>query len=256
MLRAIRDLLTHARESFHTIRLECMAEYDAGLLERALGRCVPDMPRLLESGALARIQPPGSRGAAGGPNQRHRHDWRVWWRKPCCWRDDIVWENGAAVISTHCAGLSSSYVSFLRTLYTNRRPKLLLTRLKAALGAFSDYQLPTVDRQLELIPLLEPSFLASGWDLDVLGERVYAGRATLRVKATRRGAGPGPALWKCVDEYEILIDQERGVLLRYAGIVDDEEAGVLSVRSVAFDEPIPDEVFSYEPPHGTRMVWI
>jgi hypothetical protein len=87
---------------------------------------------------------------------------------------------------------------------------------------------------------------------------MHAGRRAVRVLATRSAAESRAesrlALWEYVDQYEILVDAERGVLLRYAGIVDGEEAGVFSVRAVHFDEPIADEVFSHQPPKGTRIV--
>jgi hypothetical protein len=63
-------------------------------------------------------------------------------------------------------------------------------------------------------------------------------------------------LWGYVTEYEILVDLKCGVLLRYAGIVDEEEAGVIAVRTARFDEAIPDEVFMLEPPIGTRIVLV
>jgi hypothetical protein len=107
-----------------------------------------------------------------------------------------------------------------------------------------------------MIPLLDPSPLASGWELTLLDDCAHAGRNTLRVRARWMGAEPRPLLWEGVNEYEILVDRERGVLLRYAGIVDGEEAGVFSVCSVRFDEAIPDEVFSFEPPEGTRIVLV
>ena len=47
-----------------------------------------------------------------------------------------------------------------------------------------------------------------------------------------------------MNEYIVDIDEERGVLLRFAAIVDGKEAGVLGARSVTFDEPIPDAVFT------------
>jgi outer membrane lipoprotein-sorting protein len=112
-----------------------------------------------------------------------------------------------------------------------------------------------VEKQLQQISLIDPSFLASGWNLTVLNDRRHAGRDTIQVRATRLSSSAGDALWEYVDEYEVSIDQERGVILRYAGIVDGEEAGVFSVRSVRFDEAIPDEIFSYEPPDGTKTVW-
>jgi hypothetical protein len=253
MQRGIRELLTHARESFDTIQLEWTAEYNTALLARTVERSVPDFHALVQSGAIARLEAPGSPPGTRESDQRFRHEWRLWWRKPSCWRDDIVWENGATAISLVCGASSSSYISLLHTLYTNRRPERLLTRLGSLLGTPQHYQLPTVENRLQQTPLVDPSFFASGWELTVQDDPMHAGRSALRVLATRRGAKSRLALWDYVDQYEILVDAERGVLSRYAGIVDGEEAGVFSVRAVHFDEPIADEVFSYQPPKGTRI---
>jgi hypothetical protein len=205
-------------------------------------------------GAIARLKAPGSPPATRETDQRSRHDWRLWWRKPSCWREDDVWENGATAISLVCGASSSCYISWLHILYTNRRPERLLERLGSLLGTPQHFQLPTVEGQLQQVPLVDPSFFASGWELTARDDRMHAGRSALRVLATRRDAKSRLSFWDYVDQYEILVDAERGVLLRYAGIVDGEEAGVFAVRAVHFDEPIADEVFSHQPPKGTRIV--
>jgi hypothetical protein len=255
MNRDIQQFLIHARESFDTIYLEWVADYNTVLLQRAFERSMPDLPGLVDSGAVVQVESRRAQPGAGDGNQHFRHESRVWWRKLGCWRDDIVWEDGATAISIVCGAISSYHASLLNTLTTNRRPEGFFPRLRSLLSTPSHQVLPSVEDRLRQIPLIEPSFLARGWDLTILGDRRHAGRDTLRVKATRIMEDSRPALWASVAEYEVLIDQERGVLLRYAGIVDGEDAGVLSVRSVRFDEPIPDDVFSYHPPEGTRTVW-
>lgn len=255
--RDIRDLLTRARERFDTIHLEWDAASNGLVLAREMERSIPDFEQRLAEGSIARFsaRSTGSQGSADHDNPWHRNKWRVWWRKPSCWRDDIVQDWGGA---THlaCGALSSVYVAQLRTLYTNQRPDGFLAQVKHALGGRNYFSLPTVESRLREIPLVDPSFLASGWELTVLDERTHEGRKAVRVRAKRLVAEPRLSHWDYIKEYEILVDAERGILLRYAGIVDGEEAGIMSVRSVRFDEPIPDDVFFHEPPEGTKIAWV
>ncbi len=254
MDRDIRDLLARASASFDTIVVDWLAEYDTALLQHAADRSTPDRARLLAMGALARLEAPDPQPGVG-EDRRFRHEWRAWWRKPACWRDDIVWQNGATAVSIVCDAAASSFISPRRTLYTSERPHGTLARLRAALGPRADHHVPRLEDRLQQVPLVEPSFLATGWQLAALGEDRHAGRAVVRVRATRLDTTSRPALWDYVQEYDLLVDRERGVLLRYAGLVDGKEAGVMSVRSVRFDEPIPDDVFRYHPPKGTKVVW-
>jgi outer membrane lipoprotein-sorting protein len=255
MQRDIRDLLTHSRESFDTIQLELACESNGPVMALAMERSIPDFQERLASGSIVRFEASRVETGTGDDDPWARYEWRVWWRKPSCWRDDLVWETGTAGKTIVCDGASSMYVPQTRTQYTTRRPVGLLADLRSLLAPRRRFQLATVEERLEQIPLVDASYLAGGWELAVLDERMHAGRNAVRVRATRIGAASRLGVWNYIDQYEILVDAERGILLRYAGIVDGEEAGVMSVRSVRFDEPIPDEVFSDEPPKGTKIIW-
>jgi len=248
------DWLRPAGTGFSTLSMHCHAEYDPALLGRAFQRANPEMAGLLASGAMAPIGPEGAAPVAG-VSQRLRHEWLIWWRKPSCWRDDIVWENGGRMISIVCGTLSASYVSALRTLYTNQRPVRLWPRLRPLLRPQLRYELPTVENRMELVPLVAPSFLAGEWELSVVGKQVYVGREAVRIRAARTD-GSGPGLWDGVDEYEVLVDGRHGVLLRVAGIVDGEEAGSFAAGAVRFDLDIPDDVFTFTPPRHTKVVCV
>ncbi|MGH8437386.1 MAG: hypothetical protein ACRERX_23660 [Pseudomonas sp.] len=243
-------LLTRAKHNFSTVSIEWVEEYSE-IFSRAFERRLPlDLPAGSESTVTLEAQ---RTGPAGMPPSRH--ECRAWWRRPCNWRDERRWDGGALAISVSDGATASAYVSSLHTLYTNQRTQRLVTRIRSLLQPQMGYQLPTVENRLQNIPLLDPSFLAS-WELATLGELKYLDRSCFRIGAVRTNATPGPVPWHWVDEYEVLVDQEVGVLLRYAGIVDGEQAASLSVRSVHFNDPIPDEVFSYEPPEGTKTIWV
>jgi hypothetical protein len=95
--------------------------------------------------------------------------------------------------------------------------------------------------------LIDPAPLLPGLELDLLGEAQQAGRRAHRVRGlpTRVfwhdlfGLAPG------ADEYMLLIDAERGILLRAAALLDGDE--------VAFDEDLPPERFVLELAPGERI---
>lgn len=55
------------------------------------------------------------------------------------------------------------------------------------------------------------------------------------------------------DEYELIVDAERGVLLRAEARLKGKPFRVLEVSSVAFDEVLADDIFRLEPPPGTNF---
>jgi hypothetical protein len=88
----------------------------------------------------------------------------------------------------------------------------------------------------------------------ILGRTMHAGRHAIRVEARpspRAEVFPesGPGAWP----QELLVDAERGVLLRSAGLLDGEPFAVSEVLSVAFDETLPDELFVFEAPPGEEI---
>lgn len=48
--------------------------------------------------------------------------------------------------------------------------------------------------------------------------------------------------------YELVVDLERGVLLRFVESVDGERTKLAEMAEVAFDEVLPDELFVVPPP--------
>jgi len=237
-------LLDGANARFHTLFLDALVETDGALLGRALERSIPDFEQGVAEGWAVRMSAVADGRNAGGV---FRHGWRVWWRKPHDWRDDIVWEGGATAVSIVRATSASSFVSSQRTLYTNAAPPGATARPGA-------WQLPTLASQLSMIPLLEPSAFASGWEIGAPRVATFGGRAVLASTARWPGGGVAPGPWQGVDRYDLLVDVERGVLLRCAGIVDGVEAGVFTARAVVFDEPVGEEVFAWRPSEGTRIV--
>ncbi len=251
----VRQLLLRARDSFHSIHLELDAEYDSSLLQHVSG-AAEAAALAAESPSVALIAPPMSAMRAGADGTRTRHVWRAWWHRPSRWRDDIVWPNGSTAVSIVNGGSSTMYVSAQQLVYKRRHPASVLARLRGALGFGAERARHGVDERLRQMPLVDPSFLLEGWELTALGESRHLDRDTVRVRATRIAPHARISLWQSVEQYDVQVDRERGVLLRLAPIVGGAEAAAMSATLAHFDEPIPAEVFSFQPPSGTRILML
>ena len=91
------------------------------------------------------------------------------------------------------------------------------------------------------------------YTLDVVGQTIHAGRHAVKLRATPRKVDPEvipwevAGLWPGADEIKILVDIERGLLLNAAGYLSGRLFEELSVRSIAFDQPLPQGIFSIPP---------
>jgi hypothetical protein len=84
----------------------------------------------------------------------------------------------------------------------------------------------------------------------VEGETHKAGREAIRLVGVPEEEWdhfPEPLWWEA-DEYEFLVDAERGVLLRCASRLDGEDFDALEVEEIHFDERFTGEVFSSRQP--------
>ena len=101
------------------------------------------------------------------------------------------------------------------------------------------------------LQLLGPAEFLAGYELEGEGEAAVAGRAARRVRVRRRSVERTPfGLEPGVEEAELLLDAECGLVLRRADLVDSEEAFVREVESIAFDQPLAPETFTFELPAG------
>ena len=82
------------------------------------------------------------------------------------------------------------------------------------------------------------------------GKTRKAGREAIRlvgVPEEEWDYWPEP-LWWGGDEYEFLVDSERGVLLRCASRLGGRDIDVLEVEEIHFDEELPEDIFSSREP--------
>jgi outer membrane lipoprotein-sorting protein len=105
-------------------------------------------------------------------------------------------------------------------------------------------------------PLLDPAELLSGRDLELAGRTEHAGREAIRVfsQVSPRAAfltetGGFHGHWP----QELLVDAERGVLLRIVSMLGAQPFAISEFTSIAFDEEIPEQVFVFEAPPGVEL---
>lgn len=87
-------------------------------------------------------------------------------------------------------------------------------------------------------------------DLEVEAPVLWAGREAVRLRGVvvEEWEYPPEPLWWGADEYEAIVDSERGVLLRLASRLGGEDFDALEVEEIYFDECFPEDVFDSRNP--------
>jgi hypothetical protein len=241
-------------QRFRTLQLAASTTYDAAALGRAMSRAAAT-----DKGASKRVVIYGPSGEAHA-DAWVRYQWTVWWERPALWRDDLTWANRETTVIIVRPDAALAYVSMQRTLYTSERPDATDKRPRVSPAA--GMQLPTLDQRLIEFPLIRPRLPASDWQLTLIGQELYLGRAARRVRATRRVDSVRTwdprqsGFWEGVDEYECVIDDELQISLSVTGSVDGVAVATISVEQVNVDSPLPASAFHFSPPAGTRVAHI
>jgi len=253
----VQKLLSKMRPKFDSVHLDCTYDGDPELISRASSRRAEKRAAGDKNSGFS-IEFRSQSGQAAGIQ---RFTSSIWYRKPNCWRRETVWSIDGTSVDILCNQESSYYISWLRTLMTTRRPAGVGDGFTSAV---TDILVPdsiltpdsrTAEERVRDTILLSPPFGDAGWDIQTMGRSMHSGRDVVLMKAKWIGGGHAPTTWKSIDDYRLTVDSERGILLRCEGIVDDQPAAVVEASSIDFDLPIPDSVFSFEPPAGTRIVW-
>lgn len=246
-------LLYTAHHSFTTIQVAWRYRYQVEALAEMQARWAA------QRGPKS-VQPLWAKGAGGvqSPSERTMQ-WHIWWRKPDCWRDETELNGLGKNIRVICQDRWSFYSAAGQKLSTNTLPdgpqhqqRILRGRQPPGAGQIR----PEVEEAVNEVPLLDPAFLLASHELEPGADVQYAGREALQVRAiARKGrdVARDPFFWGGADDYELLVDKERGVLLRYAARLRGEEIAVAAVEHVVFDAPIPDDVFVFTPPPNTTI---
>jgi len=221
-------LLYGARDRFTTIQVAWQYTYEQAAMDTITARWMQGQT----PGSVATLR---SVSATAAPTlERHSLRRHIWWRKPDCWRDE-----NSQMVTILCGG---------RAAYFEIGPQspeqaAFQRQIQASLQANP----PDIEDRIDDAPLLDPAFLLASHRLEPLHDTVHAGRAAVAARATyRKGKSRSyePMFWTTADSYMLTVDRERGILLRYAALLDGEEFAVASVDEVVFDAPIAVEVFT------------
>jgi hypothetical protein len=105
--------------------------------------------------------------------------------------------------------------------------------------------------------LIAPLALAPALEFEVGVPTTAAGRDGIRVRSLPRPAGDDPHLFGLgaagADEYELVVDLERGILLRTEARLEGAPFAILEFTEVAFDESLPPELFVFTTEPGEAL---
>jgi hypothetical protein len=91
--------------------------------------------------------------------------------------------------------------------------------------------------------LLDPAPLLGAFYLELGGETLWLDRRTIRVQATARPGGQANDFGPLTERLDLLVDRERGVLLKVSTFADGTEISRIEIEEIAFDEPLSGELF-------------
>jgi hypothetical protein len=218
-LATLLELLYSARERSRTISATVYRRYDQAhelelLKERGLYREPPPIP-------------PEEGSWANQPAAVQETTTRLW----AAWPDRLRWETAFTKdgVEGMSVGVKDGELFWERIgdgeIHTNegREPRGAMTTA------------------VEL--LLDPSRLLGDYRFEIGAPTTWHKRRALEVTASSRpGARPG-IFGPLSDQLALVVDEDRGVLLRAAVVVDGEELSSSEVVELVFDEPIPADLF-------------
>jgi hypothetical protein len=91
--------------------------------------------------------------------------------------------------------------------------------------------------------MLDPSPLLGVYRFEIGSTTTVIGRRGINVAARRRSGFHAHEFGPLSETLALIVDEERGVLLRQGVIVEGEEISFSEVIEIAFDEPVPPELF-------------
>jgi hypothetical protein len=113
----------------------------------------------------------------------------------------------------------------------------------------------------ELAIMLDPTPLLGLLRFRVTGRAVIAGRPVVVAEALPRLGRPRApersfqlhSLGWGAERYELSVDEQLGVLLRVVALRDDEPFREVTTLAIAFDQPIAEDRFRFDPPAGETI---
>jgi hypothetical protein len=131
------------------------------------------------------------------------------------------------------------------------------------MGATSNEDDPSVGSGIgeQLSVMFDPTPLLGALQFRLVGSSRVAGRVALLAEAVPRASDPRRPprafelhqLGSGADLYTLEVDAQHGVLLRAVARRSGEPFHEITTVEIAFDEPIGDELFCFEPPAGEQV---
>jgi outer membrane lipoprotein-sorting protein len=104
--------------------------------------------------------------------------------------------------------------------------------------------------------MLDPADLVASRELEIAGRTQHAGRPAIHVLSRPRIRDqflPDPGGFGGAWEQDLLVDAERGILLRLVNLLDGEPFAIVEFLEIEFDEEIADELFVFVSPPGEEV---
>lgn len=178
----------------------------------------------------------------------------IWWLKPNKWRDDVEYVGGhGRIVNVSLPTEDSSFFSWLGTRYVIRRGDRIDD--SHVVSDTMRMRPPTLQDRVAAFPLFTPSF-GRGWDLAVVGTKQIADEQGLEVSAKWMNGGRSPTIWPSLDSFRLVIHLERGIVLSYSGLRDNNPVATIAASAIFFDVAIDESVFSPPYPSGTKTEWV
>jgi outer membrane lipoprotein-sorting protein len=236
-LGELLELLYSARGRFRTARGVLLHRWSQRLTIEAMKR--EEETRTRRGGSQSQIMFATRAGDEPEPPDLHEERTRFWWEPPDRLREEV-----------------ESDAKHARTTVVDGE---LWWMYMPEWGAISNVELSDEERAHHVVgrgesfrPALDPSGLIGVLDID--GVEVEGVRLCVRARPRDDLDGPSAhfrlRLAVGADAYELLVDRERGTVLRLAAYLDGEEIAVTEVEEVVFDEDFPEATFVFVPPPG------
>jgi hypothetical protein len=218
-LAALLELLYSARDRSRTVQATVRRRSDERVLREAMRRrgLYRDPPAI-----------PREEGAWGSPPDRFEATTRLWAARP----DRLRWET-EAVVDGEPVGREVG-VKQGATFWTSD-----------PLGGVQTNEGQEWERATTAPeePLLDPALLLGAFRFEPGEDATAVGRPAVHVRVRRRPGNHAHVFGPMADELELVVDRERGLLLRVSALLDGNEVARHEVVELALDERVDPELF-------------
>lgn len=220
----VAGLLRHARDSYTSVVATIRSWSNAGALAAAWHQWTARQPR----GSVVDLRPDsgGSEAASNGPSQEMA---RLWTCKPWQWRlESLSGPERGAVLTI--SGPLWWRQDVHGIVWTNEGTSALSSRSGVGLSQ-------------SLLAMLDPASLATDLRLKVVGQAVHATRPCLIVRGEPQDSSK-PPIWPGVDEFRLLVDAERGILVHLSAQFEGADCAGDEFMDISFEEQVPSSTFT------------